>query len=137
MLSTFTDRIGRTGIECTRVKRVTSAETELGNHQNIRWTDPGECIYAAAHLASSTVTKFATARGRGWARGSCVTCDLGLVVSFGLALRESDTQVTPCAVARVASWIKGIRSKKESIVEWYMGVSRMGLGREMGGVERR
>ena len=50
-----------------RVEWVTPAETELGNHQNISWTDPKECIYAAARLAGSTVTELATARGRRWA----------------------------------------------------------------------
>jgi len=35
-------------------------------------------------------------------------------------LRELDAQIVPCAVPRVANWISDIRSKRVSIVGWYM-----------------
>ena len=66
VLSTLADRVGRTRIERKRVKWVAPAETELGNHQNIRQPSLGACMRSTAHLASPAIAKLATAGSRGW-----------------------------------------------------------------------
>jgi hypothetical protein len=45
--------------------------------------------------------------------------------------------IVPWALASVASWINGIRSKRESILRWYTCASGMGVWWGVGGDEAK